>query len=458
MQRMTEPAIERAVDEVERALAAGDGERASSALGALATEVDRSPDAACTWLDLLRGLPPRPEWSAAIARMLERRPEDPLLVTRACDALIRAAERVPPDELPPPGGPAEIAANAAERCLAAVARSGLGSELAGFLRVAAANAHRLARAYDRALPLLERALADEPERGGWWFNLGLLHKARRAWPEALAANQRARVLLGDDRALLWNLAISAVASGQGRLAQEAFQKLGFDAGRSDSGMPYVDGLPPLQVRAATVGSGLGPEGPVPERSVGFELLWVTPISPCHGVVSSATAREASIDYGDVVLWDGVPIGMLEVEGRPVPRFPLLCRLRAGDERRFRFVALQQAAGQVADLGRDLPDDCRLFVHREQIELLCARCASGEHLHKHAHEPPEEHRLAFGKLIVPGNADLQGFRTALDAALRRHPGVQLIAPGLLEAIGDTPAAGKAHQLWRGLARKGGAVSS
>ena len=84
-------------------------------------------------------------------------------------------------------------------------------------------------------------------------------------------------------------------------------------------------------------------------------------------------------------------------------------------------------------------------------MLCPRCASGEHMRKHEHGTPEEHRLVYGKLVIAGSVDLPAFRGALDAALRRHPGVQLVMPGLLEAIGDTPAAGKAHQMWRGLER-------
>jgi hypothetical protein len=58
---------------------------------------------------------------------------------------------------------------------------------------------------------------------------------------------------------------------------------------------------------------------------------------------------------------------------------------------------------------------------------------------------------YGKLIVPAELPLKTFRGALDAALAAHPDVQLVAPGLLEALGDTRGAGKAHQLWSGLER-------
>jgi hypothetical protein len=108
---------------------------------------------------------------------------------------------------------------------------------------------------------------------------------------------------------------------------------------------------------------------------------------------------------------------------------------------------------VAAFAALLPDEARLFIHHERVELLCARCASGEHMHKHRHEPPQEHRLVYGKLVVPGGVDLAAFRRDLETALRSQPAIQLVMPGLLEAVGDTAAAGKAHQMWRGLERTG-----
>ena len=436
-----------------QALEAGDADAAWAVLVPLAEQLDRDRDVAALWLDLLRVTPGRTSLQQEAQRVLARWPDDAALVTRACDALIKAAERVPPDLAQPSDGPAQLAVSAAERCL----QAGVGPEVAPFLLAAGGNALRLLARYEEAHAALERALQAQPERAGFWFNLGLLHKAQRDWPSALSATQRALELAeraGErPKAMLWNVAICATALGQGELATHALRTLGHGAQQAPSGMPYVEGLPPLQVRAATIGSGLGTASQLPDRSVGFELVWVTPISPCHGVVSSATYRDASIDYGDVVLWDAVPVGIAEHEGQPVPRMPLLAVLVKGNEHRFRFVALQQAPGQVAAIGPELPADAKLFIHQERIELLCARCASGEHMHKHKHEAPEEHRLVYGKIVVPGAADLGQFQRDLDALIARHSGVRLVMPGLFEAIGDSPAAGKAHQLWRGLERAG-----
>ena len=40
---------------------------------------------------------------------------------------------------------------------------------------------------------------------------------------------------------------------------------------------------------------------VNEVAAGFEVVWVQPLSPCHGVVRSPTQRDAVADFGDVVV-------------------------------------------------------------------------------------------------------------------------------------------------------------
>lgn len=440
---------EAVLSKVAAAIHGGDAVTAWRHMEELAPELERDAEVAAAWLGLLRNTPDKPTLVEDVRRALTAHPFDPTLVTRGCDALIRAAERRPPDEPQLGEGPALLAVQLAERCLSGQDPKTASPEMLGYLHVAAGNARRLRREHDEALPHLKKAIELCPERGGFWFNLGLLHKAKLELADALAAFERAHELLGPEKGVLWNLAICATGTGEGERAVKALRALGHKAELSESGMPFVDGLPPVQVRVATVGSGHRASEQVPDRSVTFELLWVTPLSPCHGVVSSAAYRVASVDYGDVVLWDAVPIGVAEIDGRPVPRFPILAVLQAGGEHRFRYVALQHSEGDVQKLGEKLPAGTRLFVHAERIEHLCARCASGEHMHKHQHTEPEAHRVVYGKLVAEATVDLKALRAELDSMLKRSPTVQLVVPGLLEAIGDTVAAGKAHQLWRGL---------
>jgi hypothetical protein len=387
---------------------------------------------------------------------------DPAEGLALCARLIEAAERRAPDEPPVADGLAALAAKLARRCVDASDAHADPRTHRAYAHMALANAARLCRDWDAARAAFVTALDAVPDRGWWWFNLGLLHKARGEWREALAVNERARNLLGDERAVLWNLAIAATALGDGSRAAGALRILGHDARVTESGMPLVEGLSPVQVRAATIGSGVvdatRPPDAAPgisDRSVGFELLWVAPLSPVHGVVSSASWREASIDYGDLILWDGVPVGVGEHEGRPVPRFPLLAILRRGEERRFRFLARERDAGALARFERTLPADVRLFPHRARIESLCTQCAQaaigGNAVGSHVHVAGPAQRLVQGKICVPGDLDLVAFRRDLDAIAAGLDGLVCIVPGLLEAIGDTVAAGKAHRMWLGLER-------
>jgi hypothetical protein len=438
--------------QVEQALAARDTARAFGLLTPLKARVADDRQLAVAWLTLLRIAPHQVGLVDDVERIMAGWSSDLDLRLAACDALIRAAELLGPDAPSGNSGPALKAANLAAASIERLSASErLDPQIGGYWLMNYANALRLAHLFDEAESAYTAALALDPKHGDWWFNFGLLHKARHDFERGLQAAQRARELVGERRGVLWNIALCATALGRGEVAVEALRAIGFDARVLSGGMPHVDDLPAVQVRVATRGSGHGFAGAELDRSVAFELVWVSPASPCHGVVQTPTFREASVDYGDVVLWDGTPLGMTEHDGKPVPRFPLLSRLRAGDEHRLRFVAFEQHEGQVQRLAADLPDGVQLFVHRARVELLCARCASGDDMQKHQHSAPEPHRLVYGKIVVPGSADLQAFRRELDASLARHSGVQLVMPGLFEALGDAPAAGKAHQIWRGIER-------
>ena len=462
------------LQQVSRALEARKPDQAWELLAPLAPELPADRELALTWLTLLRVTPGRASLIGDVRRVLERWPTDTELVLAGCDALVRAAELRAPDEPPTADGPEALAVECADRCLEALDDTAKKNPaLGGYLQMTRANALRLAHLYTASLEAYRAALATDESNGQWWWNLSLLHKATHAWADALGAMDKARAKLGGDnsavqppalggdksaeqpaalgghKGLLWNTAICATALGRGEAAVDALHALGFPATLAPSGMPYVEGMPPAQVRVATRGSGHGVGEGELDRAVLFELVWVTPASPCHGVVQSATRRDGTVDYGDLVLWDGTPIGVGEHEGKPVPRFPLLAVLRHGDERRFRFVALEQEAGDAARFGEDLPNDALYFAHHAKVEHLCARCASGDHMRKHEHTKPEPHRLVYGKLVLPASADLKAFRATFDERLRAHPKVHFVVPGLLEALGETEAAGKAHQLWRGL---------
>jgi hypothetical protein len=450
---MTTPLrIEPVLELVQAALDAREPAKALELLTPFASLLESDLQLAAAWLTVLRVNPSRAHVVEDVGRILTRWPGERALQHAGCDALIRAAEVLGPDVPSASDGPAVRAVAVADANLQQLtAAERADPKVGGAWRMNRANALRLAHRYPEAASEYAAALELDPNNGEWWFDLCLLHKAQGNFADGLAAAERAHAQLGDRRGVLWNTAICATAVGEGERAAAAMRKLGFNARVLPSGMPHVDDLPPMQVRVATRGSGHGFGGADLDRGVAFELLWVSPASPVHGVVQSPTFREGSVDYGDVVLWDGTPIGITHHEGRAVPRFPLLSKLREGDERRMRFLALEQDEGDAAALGRDLPETARFFVQRAHVEMLCPRCAAGDHMRKHEHGAPEPHRLVYGKLIVDRSCELQSFRAELDASLKRHPKVQLVIPSLLEALGETKAAGRAHQLWRGLER-------
>ncbi|MDH5493171.1 MAG: tetratricopeptide repeat protein, partial [Myxococcales bacterium] len=250
----------------------------------------------------------------------------------AARALLEASERHLALD-PADTAAARLAIEVTGTCL-----EGLGDERAeapeaetlGYLWINHADALRLAGPEhdEQAEAAYAKALGLDPARGWWWFQWGLLHKARGRFAEALERTQRARALLGDLRPVIWNLAICATALGEGARALEAWRRLGLPAEpNARSGMPEIAGLPPCRVRVpmqarppeARVAGAPGAAGPL------FEVLWAQPLSPCHGVIQSGSWGEGGADWGDLVLWDGAPLP--HTDATMAPCFAMLARLR-----------------------------------------------------------------------------------------------------------------------------------
>ncbi len=441
--------------QVSAPLAAGDAAGAFRAIEPFAEALDRDPELALLWATLLARTPARPSLLDEARRILGRWPTNPELVMAANAALIASAERRPMDEPQlRDDGPAHVAADAAARCLAALPpEAAQDPSIAGYLWINRANALRLAgAAHDaEAQEAFARALALDPANGHWWFDLALLHKWRGRFEEALAANLRARARIGETRAVQWNIAISATAVGQGDLAAGVWKQLGMPVALAPTGMPYIEGLPPVQVRVISRGAGIGPRSSFPDRAAGFEVVWVTPLSPCHGVVASPTFRDAPIDYGDLVLWDGAPVGVTETDdGAKVPRFPLLEILRRGDERKLRFVALTEEPDRLDILERALPEDVLLFAQRERIESARPATGTGAFLVKPRDPHPIDRHLFHGKIVAPASVPLERIAAAIET-LKSAP-LAVAVPDLYDSLGDSKRAGQEHQASRGIERR------
>ena len=396
----------------------------------------RDREAALAFCELLSADPSYADALPVSERIVTGFGTDPELVIRLSAALVRVAEQRPGDEPPFVQGPAHLAAGACQRAFEALSSAQrTDPRLGGYLQLNMADGLRMmGPEYDEeALKAYKLALTIDDKNGHWWFHLGLLHKWRGRFREGLDANQRAYARLGAHKPVLWNLALCATALGEGRLALEAWEKLGIKGELSSSGMPMVPGIPPMQIRVATLGEDVGRNDPLPPHVVTFEVLWVEPLSPCHGVVHTPTVRKANVDFGDLVMWDGAPVRVNTIDGRPVPVFPVLSILRPGDERRLRFVGMQKQRGTVQALAAELGDDVSAVVFDERSSQ------------------DGNSNLFYGKLIVPASRELKEVREALEKGLRTRAGLTLAIPRLYELLGDTPAAGKAHQAWGGIER-------
>ena len=381
------------------------------------------------------------------------------LTLGAASLLIEQAGRRGMDEPPlSEDGPATWAASALKQSLDALdVEDRKDPDVAGNLYAMLGNALRFCGPGRdaEAQEAFTRAIELDPERGEWWYDAGLLDKWRGRFDEGYAANEQAKMRLGPERPVLWNLAICATALGKAEEAVETWEEIGVSARIDRSrGMPYVAGLPPMLLRVLSRTPSTDATSQLPDKAVGFELVWIAPLSPCHGVVQSPTFRDAPIDYGDLVLWDGAPVAAHRTSDEDaVPVFPLLEILRPGDERRWPFVALEREPGAVQSLEEALPEGVRVFRQQERVEHHCAACETGEP-HEHgegAGTVSAAGSLVRGKVIVPFGLDLSEFREAWQSVVKAQP-MSVALPALYEALGDSKQAGQEHQAWRGIEGK------
>jgi hypothetical protein len=435
--------VQRDVEEkLTRALAATSPAAAWAELEPLRDRITEDRELAAVWVTLLQASPQRAFALEDARAVLSRFPLDSELQVTALTTLVRIADLVPFDEPRPAVDAAAIAVTAAERALAASR-----SDDRGGLLVALGNAlSRLGPARDaEAVAAFEEAIRIEG-RADWLSDLGVCHKRARRFRAALIAFQKAHEKGKRSRGLSFHLALSAIATGEHAIAREALVALGLPVEGGAEARPFVPDLPPVQVRMPTLGTGHAIGSVVPDESASFERVWMQPLSPVHGVLRSPTHREAAADYGDVVLVDPAPVTHVVEEGKRVPVLGMLGVLSKGDERRVRFLALEQTAGDAAGIGAGLPEGVVFYVHGERVERVCPRCAAGETLSRHEHLPAEEHRAVFGKIVVPASVPLKDVALALEKARAARPGVLLAVPGLFEALGETANAGKAHKTW------------
>jgi hypothetical protein len=125
--------------------------------------------------------------------------------------------------------------------------------------------------WDAALSCYRRAVERVPSFEPAWFNMALVHKRRRHWTDALDCNQRAASLGGEQGdPAWWNLGIAATALRRWDVARTAWQR--------------------------------------------FEVVWGQRIDPARIVVKNVPLPQSGHRWGDIVLHDGAPNGLLQNGG------------------------------------------------------------------------------------------------------------------------------------------------
>ncbi len=431
---------------IERALRSRSRDEVFTLIAPLRQRVTEDREIAEAWLTLLEAAPARAGLTDDVRAALWAFPGDHALLLLGLRALLRADERRGPDEPATPTSPAHVVLELGERALPAITTPRDRASLLGMI----GNAHRrLGPRHDaRAIEVLESAVRLAPRDGTLFFDLGLCHKWAGRFRAAMLAFARAEERLGPKRQVLFNRATVATASGDVNEAADAWRRLGFRVEVAKDALPLVHGeggalLDDVLVRVPTRGTGRTNDD-VPDTAIAFEVLGVTPLSPCHGVVRTPTAREAIVDFGDVVIFDPAAVASLESDGKSRPVLPLLHVARRGDEQRFPFLALEQDEGGVSRIAAALPDGCVWYLHDTRVDRVCPRCAAGETFLPHTHEPPTVRRAVRGKLVCPASVPLATVRSAIEKS--KGADVLLAIPGLFETLGDTAGAGKHHKTW------------
>jgi len=277
-----------------------------------------------------------------------------------------------------------------------------------------------------------RTIELRPDEWQAHYSIGLLFKTRGRFREGLQANRRAAELGGAERdPVRWNLGICATGAGAGEEALAIWRGLGQKLELGRFGLPEGS-YPAAKIRLA--------ERPLAERTAEHddpgleENVWVERLSPCHGVIRCALYHDLGVDYGDAVLFDGAPVTWDTVRGERTPVFPHLATIARPGYSRFWFAGTQREAGELDSISPELPRDAVVYVHTEQLVLLCKQCASNPD-RSHDHHDRRQHRIVRGKICGPPGLEPADLLHALDVAVAKRKGASILCPELARAAGD-----------------------
>jgi hypothetical protein len=223
---------------------------------------------------------------------------------------------------------------------------------------------------DGATRAYARAIDADP---GWsvpWYNLGLVHKYRGAWQEALRCTRRATELDPQDGDAWWNHGIAATALGRWEEAREAWRGCGVDLAAGDGPPSMALGMVPIR---------LAPAG-------ASEVVWCDRIDPARAVIRNVPLAASGRRWRDVVLHDGAVNGYRSVDGREYGVFDELGLLEPSGYRTYE-VRLQgvreEDQARLGGLAEVLEAAAENWSR--SIRYLCRQCSEGRPHGEHDRE-------------------------------------------------------------------------
>lgn len=191
------------------------------------------------------------------------------------------------------------------------------------------------------------------------YNLGLLRKWQRRWPDSQSYNALAHSLDPAHEAARWNLGIAATANGDWATAAKAWEGVGLPLLEGPGPYDYKLGLVPIRVNVQ--------ESP--------EVVWCARLDPARARILNVPTAASGRRCQDVVLHDGEPVGKRMLRGKEVSVFNELEVLEVSKLATFRLevVCPEGSAGllqQLGSLGIEAED------WTDSVRMLCRACSEG----------------------------------------------------------------------------------
>ena len=361
-----------AIDRAWAALAQRDPASACEALIPWVEETTTDSALAGVWATMLGQMDDAEHLSHELKRLAQRWAQTPLVVTQLSGAVLAWAQRT--QRLGPPATPEGLiglGVQIVEHCLTEAPPSAPNDRAALYGIKARLLSFGGVAGEERALQDYEVSLDLSPDQAEVWYHLGRLHLSRGRWEKARRAFAQAQHLGLDVTPLWWSLAIALTAlatPGEEALStlRTAWSRAGHDdlLPTRDHRMGQLD-LPPALIALTThmVGVSGDYDTTDPWR---HELVWVHPLSPCHGRLIHPTLESFPANFDDVVLWDGQPARFEEIDGTEQPIFKAIACLRRGEAHTRLFPLSISMSGPalsawVAEINERLPRGVFLYT-------------------------------------------------------------------------------------------------